>query len=1141
MNSRKLLQITLVFLGLSSLIWAQAETGQITGTVTDPSGAIIAGAGVTVRNTATGTERAETTNASGIYAVTNLLPGEYEVFVDASGFTKFREKVTVSVGEKFGLDVRLTLGQAATTIEVTEPAAAIQTNTQTQTITQTLNTTQLTELPTATRNPYALVVTSGNVSEDDPSARGAGVAMNGLRSASTNVLLDGVANNNEFAGSVGQMIPMDSVQEVGITTNNFTAESGRASAGIVNVTTRSGTNSFHGSAYEFNRVSALASNTFLNNATDFSKSPFTRNNFGFSLGGPAIKNKLFFFNNTEWVRVRTVTNTTVWTIDPQYLDYSSHAAQQIYAQWGKYVPGVKTLGTYSVNQLSAQGNNPCSGGAANGGCAAYNPNAPILDLVSYNAAQALYSGQPGINPTVSPGDPQNTYDSVSRVDYNFNDSTQAYIRYALYSEFDLAGSISNSPYQGFNTPNINFDNSLLVGITHTFSSRFVSQTKLDFNRFTNNEPLGTAGVVPSYYLGSLNVATALGNYNMAMPGYFPFNPADGIPFGGPQNFGQLYEDLSFTAGKHELRWGGTQTYLRDNRTFGAYEEANNVLGTTIGQGLDNAYAGDEYNLAVAINPQGKYPCVGGVQTAACTVNYPLTAPNFSRSNRYEETGLYVQDSWKAARRLTINLGLRWEYFGVQHDVNANLDSNFYIPGSPSPQSAAFPQAVANGVVEPAPQSPIGELWKPSLHNFGPRLGVAWDVFGDGKTSLRGGYGIGYERNFGNVTYNVLFNPPNYEVVNLTGSIPLATTNFGQFSGSSGTTALPPSELRWVQSNIPQAYAHLMSASLEHQIGNHMHAEIDYSGSIGENQYDISYANFPGMGNYYLGIPCNPADTLVPGASDGCQARLNDQFGSINLRGAGGHSTYNSVNFRYDIEDIGRTGLTLRANYTYSHAIDDLSDTFSTSGNQFNLGYTNFQNPSFDKGSSEFDNRHRIAVAGIWDIPFARHNNGFMRAAFDGWELAPILTARTGAPYSIYDATYTNWIYTRVVLDQAMPAASRTMAGADSYSLYNFANIATTQYINPKTGDSDFGPFPSNMTGRDAFRTPGTWDLDLGMYKTIKPTERMSLQLRLEAFNAFNHANFVVNTGSAYIVGGAGTITGLYNGYRNVQLGAKFTF
>lgn len=1132
--SRLLLKFSFIFFMTALLIWSQAETGQITGSIADQSGAVVPNASVTVTNVATGAERKTVANPDGIYAVPNLQPGDYSIKVTAAGFSTYEAKVTVTVGEKVGQDVKLQVGQAVTVVEVAETPAAIKVNDETQTITQTLSTTQLTELPTSSRNPYALVVTSGNVSEDDPSGRGVGVAMNGLRAAGTNVLLDGVANNDEFTASVGQVVPLDSVQEVGITTSNFTAETGRASAGVINVTTKSGTNAFHGTVYEFNRVSDLASNSFIDNAEGIPQSKFTRNNFGFSIGGPVVKNKLFFFNNTEWTRVRSIANSIVWTIDPAYIAASSAAAQSVYSQFGKLVPGVATLGTYSRNQLIAGGyGDPCASASAGGGCVSYNPNSPMFDQVSYNAPQAV-GGSSG------PGSPQNTYDTVSRVDYNLNDKTQAYVRYALYSESDLPGSVVNSPYQGFNTPDVTFDNSLLVAITHSFNEHFISQTKLDFNRFNVDQPLSTAGVVPTYFLGNANVATQIGNFDVVMPGYGPTAPGNALPFGGPQNFGQLYQDLSYIIGTHEIRWGGSQTYLRDNRTFGAYEESDNILGNSVGLGLDNLAAGQEYEFAGAINPQGKYPCVNGVQTPACTVTLPVAPPTFERSNRYEETGLYLQDSWKVSKRLTFNYGVRWEYFGTQHNVNPELDSNFYLPDSVGPQNPLFPAAVANGYVSPAPQSPYKTLWYASPTNFAPRIGLAWDVFGDGKTALRGGYGIGYERNFGNVTYNVLFNPPNYAVVELIAgstpgfnTVPLSTTNFGVLSGSSGSAALPPSELRWVQPNIPQSYSHLISASLEHQIGSKMHLEIDYSGSIGENLYDISYANFPGTGNYYLGIPCTPGD---------CEATLNNQYSGINLRGAGGHSTYNSGNIRYDIQDVGHTGITLRANYTYSHTIDDLSDTFSSSGNQFNLGYTDFQNPQVDKGSSQFDNRHRVAIAAIWDIPFARHTHGLAKYVLNGWELAPVFTARTGAPYTIYDPTNDNYIYTRVVLDQAAPPATRINAGADTYTIYNFANIATGAYINPRTGDSDFGPFPANMTGRDAFKTPGTWNIDLGMYKTLRFTEQKMLQLRLEAYNADNHANFSVNTGSAYIFDGAGsTITGQYNGYRNVQLGAKFIF
>jgi outer membrane receptor protein involved in Fe transport len=1129
----------------------QAETGQIIGTVTDPSGAFIPGANLIVRAVATGTERMGTTDSSGSFTFPNLQPDLYEVIVTSPGFSTLKQQTTVAVGMKVGLDLKLEVGKAETVVEVTGVSAAITVNTESQTIVQVLSTQQINELPTITRNPYLLVVTSGNVSEDDPSDRGAGVSINGLRSAGTNILLDGVANNNEFIASVGQTTPLDSVQEVGIITNNFTAEYGRADAGVINVTTKSGTNQFHGTLYEFNRVSDLASNTFNNNAYGLDKPIFVRNQFGYSLGGPVKKNKLFFFSNTEWTRVRSAANDIALTPAPAFIAASSPATQSIFAAYGKLGPTTTVLNAFSRNQLtSTTGTDPCAGSSATGGCVSYNPNAPMFDLVNYS-----------IPANSGAGNPQNAWSNVNRVDYNMSDKTMIYMRYAVQSEVDQAGSITASPYAGFNIGQQTFANSLIVSMTHTFSPSFVSQSKLDFNRFTDEQPVAPNGVTPVYYLGSPETQTAIGPYSVALPGDEPFAPgAGGYPFGGPQNFGEAYQDFSWTKGRHELRFGGTIEYLRDNRTYGAYNEASQVFGSTLGTGMDNFLAGQLYEYEASVYPQGKYPCVNGVQTASCTVTLPVGPPDFERSNRYHEGAAYVQDSWKISHRLTLNLGLRWEYFGVQHNVDPFLDSNFYTATNAPNQF----QSIAQGTVQETPNSPIGGLWKPSWHNFAPRLGFAWDVFGDGKTAFRGGYGIGYERNFGNVTYNVLFNPPNFEVVDCiqtcgVGSIAATPANAGPLAGANGSIALPPAELRYIQNNIPQAYAHLYSASLEHQFGNSMHLELDYSGSIGENLYDIAGVNSPGMGNYYLGIPCNPSsitDGVPNGGPDPCTARMNDQYGNINRRGAGGYSTYNAMNVRYDIQNIKNSGLTLRLNYTWSHSLDDLSDTFSTSGNQFNLGYTEFTNPMFDYGNSQFDNRQRIAVSAIYAIPYARGVKGPFKAILDGWEFAPVFTARTGAPYTIYDLTNTyGAVYTRVAPNEEIPAGGTEFqyAGPNSYNIINFSQIPLTEYKSPITGDSDYGPFPSNMTGRDYFHTPGVYNLDLGIYKSIRFTERMSLQLRLEAYNAFNHSNLYVNTGSAYTAGGQGTITesygtpllalidGAVQENRNIQLGAKFIF
>jgi len=305
-------------------------------------------------------------------------------------------------------------------------------------------------------------------------------------------------------------------------------------------------------------------------------------------------------------------------------------------------------------------------------------------------------------------------------------------------------------------------------------------------------------------------------------------------------------------------------------------------------------------------------------------------------------------------------------------------------------------------------------------------------------------------------------------------------------------------------------------------------------------------NFPGSGNYYLGIPCTPGD---------CNATLNNQYAGINRRGAGGYSSYNAMNIRYDISLFRNSGLTMRLNYTWSHSLDDLSDTFSSSLNQFNLGYTDFTHPLVDYGNSQFDNRHRIAMAATWQVPFAKGMKGVGKAVLDGWEFAPVFTARTGAPYTIYDLTNTNYIYTRVAANQVIPVNGTEFqnGGPNTFNIYNFSNLNVSEYVNPLTGDSDFGPFPANMTGRDYFHTPGVFNIDMGVYKNVKFTERVALQLRLEVYNFLNHSNLYVNEGSAYVAGGGGNITASYgipnvltlagNSYenRNVQLGAKIIF
>jgi outer membrane receptor protein involved in Fe transport len=1129
---------------LPTQLFGQTETGQITGTIMDPSGAAIPKATVTAKSTATGLTRTTQTSDAGTYSLPDLLPGQYDVSVTASGFSKAGTKVTVPVGTRVGQDFQLEVGTAATTVEVTE--TAVQVNTETQTLSQVVTENQIKELPNLIRNPYAFVGIAGNASDASLGTRGAGFSINGQRESSTNLLLDGASNNDEFAGAIGQQVPLDAVQEFSVLTSNFTAEYGRASGGIVNVVTKSGSNSFHGTAYEFNRVSRFASNPFQNNANGIDKPVFVRNQFGYSAGGPVKKDKIFFFSSTEWTRVRSGGTVFAWVPDPAFIALTPANTQNFFQTLGGLRSNANIIGNVTRSNLtSILGKDPCAGL----GCASLASNTPLFDHVGYST------------PTDSgAGYPQNTYDTIHRVDYNISDKTQLYARYALYSELQQAGGLSNSAYANYDLAQSYFNHNALLSVIHTFSPNWISQSKIDFNRLTNlQQGLTSRGVVPTMYTNPSG-ATAIGSDTIQLPGYNPTTPGNGGTFGGPQNILQFYEDLSYSRGSHNIRFGGTYVNLRDNRTYAAYQTAVDALGKAgqgVGPALSQLLAGQFTSIKVAIDPQGHFPCVNGVQTPDCSVTLPLSAPSFSRSNRFNDGALYVQDSWKMRPRLTLNLGLRWEYFGVQHNANPKLESNWYAPGIGF-ADPVLGQYIRTGSIQIAPNSSIGALWDPSKTNFAPRVGFAYDLFGDGKTSLRGGYGIGYERNFGNVTFNLIQNPPNYAT--LTVPSPITTNNFGPLSGSGGTFKLPKVGGRIVDPNIKTAYAHMWNVSIDRQITRSVLYSIEYSGSKGVNLYSISYPNQAGFGNLILGDPCT--QTAADGTSD-CASHPNDTYAyNLGYRGNMGFSIYHGLNNRVVLRNFMNSGVDLTANWTWSHAIDNQSSTFFEAGVTGQYGNSNITinngsfvyglldpyHPNLDRGDAEFDIRHRVSIAGNWKIPFG-HKSGLSNMLLGGWSLNPLFTARTGQPFSIFDSSTPLGLELntqRAVFNGSVPNTSNGLVATsvpDNFNYLTFSNAQISHVANPLTPGH---AWPSGMSGRDAFRAPGWWNMDLGVYKDTKLTERFTLQLRAEVFNLFNHANLYVQ-GTSADLGAGNSVTSCYGctgstyDRRNMQLAAKIVF
>lgn len=1117
---RSMLCILFAMLLVTAAAFAQVETGQIAGTVTDESGAVVPNATVTVKNTGTNSQRTTQSSPTGAYVVVGLEPGTYQVSVSAGQFRPFTSNVEVTVGGHVTMDAKLSVNSNVTEVQVVAEGGATV-NTQTQELSQVVDTQQLATLPSLTRNPYDFVVLSGNVSNGDNttdsamssqnlSSRGVGYAVNGQRESGTEILLDGVENISVFSDAVGEQIPIDSVQEYNVVTNNFAAEYGRASGGVVNLTSKAGSNAIHGGAWEFNRLSAYTANTYQNVVSGLPKGIYTRNQFGYDVGGPVKKDKLFFFDSTEWTRVRSQAAESELVPTPQFLAYTAPNVQSYFSSFGST--------PYAISSTLAQSDL----GVSLPGVPA---STPILGQVNFLA-----------NADAGGDVPQNTYRLLGRLDYNPTSNTQIFGRVGKESEDQFSGTAFYSPYPQYDVGGTVDNLSTLLSISHSFSPSLFSGTKISYNRLqTTNSYAASSQNVPMLMFGG---ATANG-LQITFPGLenFMVSGAGGLPFGGPQNSIQLEEDLSWTKGQHSMRFGWQGTYIQMNIAYGAYAQAVEYLGTDLGPGLSAMLGGTLQYYEAAIDPQGKLPCAynadGSIPSPpppSCAVAPPVSAPSFARSYRYKDWAAYAQDSFKISPRLTVNYGVRYEHYGVQHNNHQNLDSNFYY-GQGAPDIF---HGIATGQVQIASQSPVHGLWAPRWGTVSPRIGFAFDVFGNGSTSIRGGFGTSFERNFGNVTFNVIQNVPAYAVLQNYNTT-VTNSDLGPLGAAGPPVALTPTELRNVNPNINVAQTQFWSLSLQHQLGHSSFFEVAYSGAHGVHLYDITAGNPIGGAQAYLGaVPdfsgvCQ--DTISP--TGACLTRENEQYAAINVRGSGGQSAYESANVKYQTQNIHSTGLDIIANYTWSHSLDDLSSTFSDSaqggsGYIGNLGYLDPRNPMLDWGSSDFDVPNRLVVSPIWHTPWFKQGNKLMSEVAGGWMVSGIYTARSGTPFSVYDYTYNINGYSgvpRVVPSSPIThfkAGSATNVGTNQFQVLNLPPPNETAPFDPTLGVSDFGPFPSNMTGRNAFRGPGAWQFDAAASKKFKLTERVGLEFRAEGFDLLNHHNLYVNEAALAVAGSAGT-------------------
>jgi hypothetical protein len=1147
--------LCLLLFGLPSVSFGQNAT--IVGTVTDPSGGVMPNVNITVTNTETGWTRTIPTNDSGQYVVPNIQIGRYSVKAEASGFKVAEQKdVVLSVGDRLRLDFQMKMGTSAETVTVEANPIAVQSDSGE--LSNVITDKQVSQLAVNGRSIYQLAqLTPGASSQingfvNTPVGGDSNVEFNGMRQNHNIYLLDG-GENDDRGGAGGMSIApsTDAIAEFRALTSNYSADYGLSSAATMTMVLKSGTSTLHASAWEFNRNDAFDARGFFNPAPN-KIAKLRLNVFGFNIGGPVTlgklynpdKKKTFFFYNMEWRRLIQGNITTGQTV-PDPATYGGN--------FGSTAITVPSDTQVKASVLAKNCNGPGPGGLPAGIVqgSPFPGNVIPTCMIDPNATALLNAG---IFPAPTAGTvfnapsstPTNLKEEVVRIDHNFSS------KFSVFGHFiaeQVTQGYSISQWSGANVPTVGdtFGNpsySAVVHTAYTISPTLINEVAFNYNgNRINIIPFAGAGLtslaLPADY-DATNSRLFSGPNNLNRIPNIDLTGSTGTkfeisswPWVNKADDYQIRDDVSLTKGSHQLKFGAS---------WALYKKVQDLFGQTQGGfTFDGTFTGNDFADYLLGNAKSYQELA--VQDHGLWNNVSWAA--------------YIQDNWRVNRRLTLNLGLRWD--GVPHTYEANNRMGNFYPGlydpanaaqlnsdgtinplspglgtSPNPILAGVPLYL-NGIGVPGkngvPKGLVDNHWA----NFGPRIGFAYDLTGAGKTVIRGGFGMMYERIQGNDMYDAGPNIPFSLQVSTPGPVEMDNPRFSLATGTAGTLPINPASITGLNKTAyKEPLSYQWSLGLQRSLSSRTVLSLAYVGNTNRFQSDRTEYNLPDQAALI------PIIQGLAGANYNTAAGLPfPGFHSVRLSTNEANSHYHGL--QLDVNSQVGHDLFLRAFYTYSKTIDP--GTGSTGGQDLQ----NVSNPylgwKYDVGPGGYDRTHNAAVNFIYDIPVFRHSSSrLLKSALGGWQVSGIITMESGLPLNIQLGGNQG--------SNGLPNATNRpdLVGTISYPQTVLAGKQKIQYIDPSAfALPTIGAF-GNL-GHNAARGPGRDNWNLSLFKSfVFNDERGSrLELRWETFNVWNHTQFNQVGNTISFKNGAPNPTTTFGQFtsafdpRVMQLGAKLYF